>query len=86
MLRFTKKKKEKKELTREQILSNIIGKIQLVVFAIFLTLKLNGSVNWSWWKVTSPLWVPPVVGYSILGILAIPVLIKKIVEWTDYDF
>lgn len=26
------------------------------MFLIFLTLKLTGFIDWSWWWVTSPLW------------------------------
>lgn len=29
-----------------------------ILFFVFLILKLTGSVEWSWWLVTSPLWVP----------------------------
>ncbi len=25
-------------------------------FLVFLTLKLCGVINWSWWWVTAPLW------------------------------
>jgi hypothetical protein len=28
-----------------------------VLFMIFLTLKLCGVIDWSWWWVTSPLWI-----------------------------
>lgn len=27
-----------------------------VLFVVFLTLKLTGNIDWSWWWVTSPLW------------------------------
>jgi hypothetical protein len=46
----------------------------MVVFLIFLTLKLAqiGQVaNWSWWWVTSPLWIPLLLGVAILGIIGI---------------
>lgn len=26
------------------------------MFLIFLTLKLTGKIDWSWWWVTAPLW------------------------------
>ena len=26
------------------------------VFLIFMTLKLTGYIDWSWWWVTAPLW------------------------------
>jgi hypothetical protein len=28
------------------------------LFLIFLVLKLTGAIDWSWWWVTSPLWLP----------------------------
>jgi hypothetical protein len=52
---------------------NGIG-LGMVVFLIFLTLKLAqiGQVaNWSWWWVTSPLWIPLLLGVAILGIIGI---------------
>lgn len=29
-----------------------------VLFIVFLVLKLVGVISWSWWWVTSPLWIP----------------------------
>ena len=29
----------------------------LVVFVVFLILKLAGTIDWSWWWVTAPLWI-----------------------------
>ena len=29
-----------------------------VLFAIFVTLKLLDVIDWSWWLVTAPLWIP----------------------------
>lgn len=48
--------------------------ICLIIFLIFLTLKLAGVgvvANWSWWAVTSPLWVPIVVLLLIVTIISI---------------
>ncbi len=28
-----------------------------VLFLIFMILKLTCNINWSWWWVTSPLWI-----------------------------
>lgn len=51
-----------------------------LIFLIFLTLKLGGwgtVATWSWWWVTSPLWLPLVA----LTITAVVVLvIKEITE------
>lgn len=27
-----------------------------IMFLIFMTLKLTGHIDWSWWWVTAPLW------------------------------
>jgi hypothetical protein len=37
--------------------SNGLG-LGMILFLIFMTLKLTGDINWSWWWVTSPLWIP----------------------------
>lgn len=31
--------------------------LPVVVFVVFLTLRLAGFISWSWWWVTSPLWI-----------------------------
>lgn len=38
-----------------------------VLFFIFLVLKLTDTIDWSWWWVTAPLWVP--AGVIILALL-----------------
>lgn len=35
------------------------------LFLIFLTLKLCGVIDWSWWWVTAPLWGP----FAIIAIV-----------------
>lgn len=47
---------------------NTIIIISIILFSIFLilkTLQLGIVGNWSWWQVTSPVWLPMV----ILGLL-----------------
>lgn len=29
-----------------------------MLFVVFLVLKLTHQIDWSWWWVTSPLWIP----------------------------
>jgi len=56
--------------------------IGTLLFLIFLTLKLAGIgqiANWSWWWVTSPLWIPMIVGITIIVIaVIIGVIIKSL--------
>jgi len=42
--------------------------IGTILFLIFMTLKLTGDIDWSWWWVTAPLWIPLTAGIAILGI------------------
>ena len=46
--------------------SNGLG-LGMILFLIFMTLKLTGDIDWSWWWVTSPLWIPVllVLGFVI---------------------
>ena len=37
--------------------SNGLG-LGTVLFLVFLVLKLTGNIDWSWWWVTSPIWIP----------------------------
>ena len=49
-----------------------------VLFIVFLILKLTDNINWSWWWVTSPLWIPITLGVIILGIVGlVAVLLNK---------
>ena len=47
--------------------SNGIG-IGTILFLIFMTLKLAGFIDWSWWWVTSPLWIPLLFMVAIGGL------------------
>lgn len=37
-----------------------------VLTIIFVTLKLVGAINWSWWWVLSPVWIPIVLTVVVL--------------------
>lgn len=36
-----------------------------ILFVVFLVLKLTNFIDWSWWWVTAPLWIP----FAIAGVL-----------------
>ena len=44
-----------------------------VVFIVFLVLKLTGNIDWSWWWVTSPLWISALLALVFILIL-VPLL------------
>lgn len=37
-----------------------------VLFLIFLVLKLTGTIAWSWWWVTAPLWGPALLAIAVI--------------------
>lgn len=41
-----------------------------LIFIIFLILKLTHFINWSWWWVTSPLWLPLLIIIVLGTVLA----------------
>jgi hypothetical protein len=52
--------------------------IGIILFIVFLVLKLTNTIDWSWWWVTSPLWIPFVAAAAILGIVGV---IAMIIEY-----
>jgi len=37
-----------------------------IVFIVFLILKLTDNIDWSWWWVTSPIWIPISIGVLVI--------------------
>lgn len=52
----------------QQLTSRGFG-LGTVLFIVFLVLKLTNTIDWSWWWVTSPLWIP--AGFLIVILLII---------------
>ena len=54
-----------------------------LLFIAFLVLKLTNVIDWSWWWVTSPLWIP--FTFAVLALLWLmknsDKMVKKIAEW-----
>lgn len=45
-----------------------------ILFVVFLVLKLLDKIDWSWWWVTSPLWIAG--GISLLFVLLVAVFTR----------
>jgi hypothetical protein len=45
--------------------------ILTILFVVFLVLKLTGDIDWSWWWVTSPLWIPLALLLIIINVILI---------------
>ena len=46
-----------------------------MLFGLFTILKITGNIDWSWWIVTSPLWLPLVFFIILLAIMAVIAII-----------
>ncbi len=58
--------------------------LNVVVFIVFLILKLVGVITWSWVWVTSPIWIGVILG--ILVLIAIELLKAYLEKKSDKRF
>lgn len=61
--------------------SNSSGmELGVVLFLIFMILKLTNTIDWSWWWVTSPLWIPLALAAAILAIVGLIAFIIYLID------
>lgn len=51
---------------------------------IFITLKLTDYIDWSWWWVLAPIWIPLAVVATVFVIMGIAVLLGVKYEISKY--
>lgn len=51
-----------------------------ILFIIFLVLKLTDNIDWSWWWVTAPLWIPVGIILVVVAIVGLGLVIAKIIN------
>lgn len=64
----------KKIETNEKINIGCISPIWVIVFLAFFCAKIFGYIDWSWWWIFAPIWIP----LSICIILVVVVMGLKI--------
>lgn len=57
----------------------------LALFLLFLGLKLGHVITWSWWWVTSPLWLPVAVGLLVGFFSVVPAVVRDWREERRYE-
>ena len=55
--------------------SIVMNNMAPILFLIFLVLKLTKQIDWSWWWITSPLWISLV----LLVVIVLVVVITRFV-------
>jgi hypothetical protein len=48
---------------------NISSLFMVLLTTLFVGLKLTGNIDWSWWWVLSPVWVP--LGFAVLLLIIV---------------
>lgn len=48
-----------------------------ILAAVFITLKLLDKIDWSWWWVTSPLWIPAGVALAVAAVALLIAAVAK---------
>lgn len=54
--------------------------LDVILFITFLVLKLTHVIDWSWWWVTSPLWIPFAIVIVVVIIYGVG---KALVDWFE---
>jgi hypothetical protein len=52
-----------------------VNSVSVVLFLVFLVLKLTEVIDWSWWWVTAPLWITAI--FSVVMLVAVALLTKR---------
>lgn len=60
----------------EKINIKFSGLLTTLLTVLFVGLKLTNYINWSWWWVLAPMWVPVVIVILIMILILIVYLIK----------
>ncbi len=63
-------------MSKDKTTSNGIG-IGMILFLIFMTLKLTGDIDWSWWWITAPLWIPILAVIALIGLAGFLYWLKR---------
>ena len=55
----------------EKINISLAGILNVIVFLAFFIAKIFDKIDWSWWWVFSPLWIPVSILVGAIGIFAL---------------
>ena len=75
---YTSPNKETKQMSDTNTSNVAVGGTSFLnlLFLTFLVLKLTKVIDWSWWWVTAPLWIPfgLLLGILVVGLCAVIIL------------
>ena len=53
--------------------------IASILVIVFVVLKLTNNVDWKWWWVLSPLWIPLVIVAILFAVIFIFLFVKSMI-------
>lgn len=60
----------------EKINIKFSGLLTTLLTVLFVGLKLTNYINWSWWWILSPLWIPIVLAILLIILIGIVYCLK----------
>ncbi len=70
------------EKTNKKVNIQITGILNVIVFLAFFLAKIFDKIDWSWWWVFSPLWIPFALFFGVLIVFGLAyILILGIDKW-----
>lgn len=57
-----------------------ISPLTVIIFLAFFFAKIYDKIDWSWWWVFSPLWIPAAIASAILLIVGLIYLVALIIS------
>ena len=67
------------ETTNKNIQIGCVTPLSVIVFLAFFFAKIFDKIDWSWWWVFSPLWIPFAIIVTICLIVALSYLVAIII-------
>ena len=61
-------------------MNKVLIMIVIVLFIVFLILKLTSTIGWSWWWVTSPLWIPIACVLGVFMLMGLMIGMVSLIE------
>jgi len=66
--------------TNKKITIQLVSPVTIIIFILFFLAKIYNKIDWSWWWVFSPLWIPATIVLAILLIAGLTYLIALIIS------
>ena len=69
-------------MTKEQTTNYSLGfgtPLCFITTLVFLVLKLTHVIDWDWWWIFAPLWIP--IAVSLIVIIIFSIIMACVVKW-----